>query len=193
MLLEMASIVNPGLEHPPGTLGREVPLIAHLGTQDLGHHRKSIMLLQDAWACNSSNMSFQLLMLPRGLWETSITSPKSLRNQERSSLPEASPNCSLSNMRPLITSGNARTWSLETWPALERLLVSLFLSWNSWERTRLWETVKSRLWFLLLPESLPFRSQRNLTPRNITKMNTTSSQSMEVSLLMIRLISSGRE
>ena len=48
MLLEMASIVNPGLEHPQGTLGREVPLIAHLGTQDLGHHRKLIMLLQDA-------------------------------------------------------------------------------------------------------------------------------------------------
>jgi hypothetical protein len=45
---------------------------------------------------------------------------------------------------------------------------------------------------LLLPESLPFRSQRNLIYRNITKMNTTSSQSMEVSLLMIRLISSGR-
>lgn len=47
MLLEMANIVNPGLEHPQGTLGREASLITHLGTPDQGHLQKLIMLLQD--------------------------------------------------------------------------------------------------------------------------------------------------
>ena len=40
MLLEMANIVNPGLEHPQGTLDREVPLFTHRGTPVQGRHLK---------------------------------------------------------------------------------------------------------------------------------------------------------